>query len=333
MPTFRQRVGCWVNERWRLELVLRAPTLARRIGLEWRDLCNRHEVVARCDDRIGRICHWKDSSFLTVCRVFPPTGGRLLRHVWPKGAPATTPPVSVILPVRGEDRSAVVIFVADTLLQMAGPGSEVLVCEHDVAPRYDRHWPQGIRHVFVPAWEGEPFNKSKAMNAGVRAARHPVLVLLDADVIPSPDFFVRSLELLDRGWEAVRPVRFLFLLDETESHEFLRKASLRDMQEISQVHQNFPGLATVLRRETYGEIGGHDERFEGWGGEDLEFLDRLRTRKLYPGSFLPAIHLWHSPAEQKRRGSRNNDLFHRILQEPVDRRIESGKRQFKGGRT
>jgi hypothetical protein len=305
----------------------------QRVGLEWPDLCNRREVVSRCDDGIGRVCHWSESSFLTACRVFPSTGGRLLRHAWPAGPSELASPVSVILPVRGEGRFAVVAFVADALRRMAGARSEVLICEHDVLPRYAGAWPPGVRHVFVPATGEEAFNKSKAMNAGARVARNPVLVLLDADVVPSPDFLVRSLELMGRGWEAVRPVRFLFLLDEAASLEFSQKSSLRDLLEISQVHQNFPGLATVVRREAYGEMGGHDERFEGWGGEDLEFLDRLRTRQLYPGSFLPAIHLWHAPAEQKRSGHRNNDLFRGIMQEPVAGRIERGRRSFEGGRT
>jgi len=332
-PTPRQKLGCWLNERWRLEWVLRAPSWVRREGLEWPDLCNRHERVGRCEDGMGRICHWKDSSFLTACRFFPATGARLLRHAWPRMEPPPVPPVSILLPVRGTDRLPAVAFVADSLRRMAGPESETLLCEHDVSPRYARDWPAGIRHVFVPAQEGEAFSKSRALNAGARTARHPVLVLLDADMVPSSDFLSRSLDVLAKGWEAVRPVRFLFLLGEAESRDFVRNASVENLEAIAHVHQNFPGLATVIRRETYLELGGHDERFEGWGGEDLEFLDRLQTRKLYPGSFLPAIHLWHPPAEQKQSGHRNNDLLRQILQEPAGHRIERGRRQFEGART
>ena len=103
------------------------------------------------------------------------------------------------------------------------------------------------------------------------------------------------------------------------------------MGAVAFVHQNNPGLATVIRRETYFEIGGHDERFEGWGGEDVEFLDRLRTRKLYPGSFLPAIHLWHPPAPQKQSGHRNNELLRRIMAEPTESRVVRARRQLAEG--
>ena len=327
-PTFKQKIGCWLNERWRMELALCAPSLARRLGWEWPDLCNRHEIVSRCEDGIGRICHWKYSSFLTVCRFFPAMGGRLLRHCWLADVPALDSPVSVILPVRGAERFEAVYFVAELLRRMAGPDSEVLVCEHDTVPRYARELPPGIRHVFVPAMEGAPFNKSKALNAGAMAARHPVLVLHDADVVPSADFLSHSMALLAAGWEAVRPIRFLFLLCEADSQNYIRNAAGRGLQDIACVHQNFPGIATVLRRETYLDIGGHDERFEGCGWEDQEFLDRLRTRKLYPGSFFTAIHLWHPPAAQKQSGYYNAKLLEAILREPQPQRMETNRKKL-----
>ena len=330
-PTPKQKLGCWLHERWRLELVLRAPGLARRLGLEWVDLRNRNERLEKTPDGAGRICRWQDSSFLTVCRTFPTTGARLLRHVWRERQVGSALPVSVILPVRGEARFAAVAFVAETLRRMAGAESEVLLCEHDVAPHYARDWPRGVRHLFVPAAADEAFNKSKAMNAGARAARNPILILLDADAVPSPDFMACVVACLDGGWEAARPVRFLFLLDEAASREFLRRGSVEDVGAVAFVHQNNPGLATVIRRETYFEIGGHDERFAGWGGEDVEFLDRLRTRKLYPGSFLPAIHLWHPPAPQKQSGHRNNELLRRILAEPAESRVVRARRQLAEG--
>lgn len=324
-PNLRRKIGCWLHERWRMEMVLRAPNLARRMGLEWPDLHNRHELVTCCASGPGRVCHWKNSSFLTVSRFFPETGARLLRHAWTGRESQPVSPVSIILPVRGEERAAAVRIVANALVRMAGSSSEVLVCEHDSTPRFARNMAPGVRHVFVPAAEGEAFNKSRAMNAGACAARHPVLVLHDADVVAVPDFLCQSFAILEQGWEAVRPIRFLFLLDEADSRDCHRMESWAGVREVALVQQNFPGIATVIRRDTYLEIGGHDERFEGWGGEDLEFLDRLRTRRLYPGSFLPAVHLWHPPAPQKRSRHGNLELLESILAEPRDRRMTENR--------
>ena len=335
-PTPKQKLGCWLHERWRLELVLRAPGLARRAGWRWQDLCNRHERLARVDAR-GRACTWPESSLLTACRTYPRLGGRLLQHVarehpFSLRAPPHVPPISAIVPVRGTDRERALAFVVSALRAVGGPASEVLVCEHDEVPRLERRWPEGVRHVFVPAAPGVAFNKSKALNAGARAARHPLLLLHDADVWPPEDYVLQCAELMDReGWEAVRPIRFLFLLGEAESRQVLETADVRSVRTVAQVQQNNPGLSAFVRKDVYLELGGHDERFTGWGWEDVEFLDRLKTRRLYPGAFLPAVHLWHAVPPARRAGDCNRARLDAILREPREERMAAGRRQLAEG--
>jgi len=332
-PTLRQKIGCWLNERQAMERALRAPAESRA----WLDLCNRHETVSCCADGLGRICEWQDSSRLSACRIFPRLGGRLLHHAvrehsFSAKPKAGTMPVSVIIPLRGRDRERAVSFVASALLAAAGPESEVLICEHDTAPTPQGTWPPGVRTIYIPAKEGEPFNKSQAMNSGAREARHPVLLLHDADAWVSDDYLSVSLEKMDReGWEAIRPLRFLFLLDEIQSRECLQTGRIGEGWTLPKVQQNNPGLSCFVRRDTYFELGGHDERFTGWGYEDVEFLDRLRTRRWYPGGFLPAIHLWHEPSPAKRRPQDAFERLQQILNEPVNQRIERARRQIGQG--
>lgn len=334
MAGLKQQLGCWLNERVRMEAVLCAPALAARLGWRWQDLCNRHERLSRCDDQ-GRVCGWQNSSFLTACRVFPRLGGRLLAHVArehpfvPGNNPAAVPAVSAIIPVRGADRARALAFVAAALRTAGFPGAEVLICEHDAEPRLGRAWPEGVRHIFIPAAAGEAFNKSKALNAGARAARHPLLLLHDADVWVPADYVAQCAgRMAAEGWEAVRPIRFLFLLEEAQAAAALATGRLDGFREIPRVQQNNPGLSSFIRRDTYFELGGHDERFTGWGWEDVEFLDRLRTRRLYPGAFLPAVHLWHAPPPAKQQGDLNSDRLRRILQEPAAQRIAACRKQL-----
>jgi glycosyl transferase family 2 len=333
LSTFKQKLGCWLRERPPMERALRAPAGSTK----WLDLCNRHETVSCYKDGLGRICEWQDTSRLSVCRIFPQLGGHLLRHVahehpFSAKPKAGTIPVSIIIPLRGRDREQAVSFVASALLAAAGAESEVLICEHDMEPSPQGTWPAGVRTVFIPAMEGEPFNKSKAMNRGAREARHPVLLLHDADAWVSDDYLSLGLEKMTReGWEAIRPVRFLFLLDDMQSCQCLQTGAIGDGWALPKVQQNNPGLSTIIRRDTYFELGGHDERFTGWGYEDVEFLDRLQTRRWYPGSFLPAIHLWHDPSPAKCRPQAEFDRLQQILQEPIDQRIEQARRQFDQG--
>jgi GT2 family glycosyltransferase len=78
-----------------------------------------------------------------------------------------------------------------------------------------------------------------------------------------------------------------------------RTGELRTEHGVKDIMQNFPGGSLGVRREVYHAIGGMDESFEGWGGEDNEFLDRLNTTNVFQGGFLPAVHLWHASRPSK----------------------------------
>jgi len=330
---FKQRLGCWGHERWRAEVILRAPGLARRLGLRWQDLCNRNERLAR-SGADARECLWACSSALTVCRLFPEVGGRLIHHIQcehpfhlePQKPPA---PVSVIIPVRGIDRKESLAFVVSSLVASSGSESEVLVCEHDNQPKLQRDWPSGVRHVFVPARKDEAFNKSKAMNAGALAARHAILLFHDADVWPSADYVATCVSRMLAGhYEAVHPIRFLFMLDPERTRYVIRKGSLGEVARLAHAQQNNPGLSNFIVRDAYYRIGGHDERFVSWGWEDVEFMDRMKTCAMHPGAFLPAVHLWHAASLRKRIEHSNRDLLARVRREALPVRMEVGRLQL-----
>ncbi len=329
-PSIKQKIGCWLNERWRLELVLRLPELARRLGIgPWQWLRNRNESIEAVGDSV--ICHWRDSSLLTVARVFPKSGGRLLEHAMTDcpfsnsgSRIEAAPQISVIIPISGVDRWPQLKLVIARLDAQADVALEVIVVEHDPDDELRERLPESVRYFHVPRRLGEPFNKCLAMNHGARSAQSPVLAFLDGDcLIPHGQLadIVEKLGL-DSGWQAVRPIRFLFLLGETDTRNLIDGEEVETVVEVSEIQQNNPGLFTCVTRDVYWEIGGHDERFEGWGGEDNEFLERLATRSLYPGGYAPTIHLWHEPAPKKASGDRNMDLYREIMRVPVQKRID-----------
>jgi hypothetical protein len=57
----------------------------------------------------------------------------------------------------------------------------------------------------------------------------------------------------------------------------------------------------VVPREAFYLVGGYDERYEGWGADDIAFGLSLETlygpHLRYPGE---AIHLWHPRGIQER---------------------------------
>lgn len=342
LVNIKQKIGCWFHERWRTEVVLN-PVMSRILGWQWRDLCNRHERLHAGSDPDSRVCEWVDSSFLTVTRFFPRVGSRLLARSimdWPhrlvavqkQSMSASKPKISIILPVGGSDRLALFECVLASLLGQSCQELEIIVVEHDRVPIYERVCPSGIKYIFRQRDDDEPFNKSMLMNLGVDHAEARYVLLHDADIVLPATYVESILEKLESGWEAVQPIRFLFCLDQLGSDLFMQSGGNSIPEHVDSVLQNFPGGSTALRKKTYWALGGHDETFQGWGGEDLEFVERLSTARLFQGAYCPAIHLWHPPSPKKANGDWNRTFLKNLRRTAVKERIRVLRERNLAGR-
>lgn len=310
MPSIKEQLGCWLHERWRTELVLRAPAVARNLGLRWVELKNRHESLKADPLSQGPICEWSDSSVLTVGRLFPSVATRLLTHCqreWPMTlcAPDATSVASgpvdatVIVPVRGLGRLPLFRASLASLLAQQNAGIEIIVVEQDFENLYEAQLPQGITYLHARSTCPEmPFNKSWAINVAARHASGEILVLHDADHVVPTNYVASICSLLSKDVDATLPARFIFHMTEESTQEAVTTGALPQSPGIEKIVQNNP-TPLAVRRDAYWKIGGHDEAFFGWGGEDNEFLSRLATLRLSRGGFLPLIHLWHPPAPNK----------------------------------
>ena len=60
------------------------------------------------------------------------------------------------------------------------------------------------------------------------------------------------------------------------------------------------GGSIVARRDAYDAIGGFDESFVGWGGEDNDFFDRAAfLGGVHRFAYMPILHLHHAPQPGK----------------------------------
>ncbi|HXH40006.1 MAG TPA: galactosyltransferase-related protein, partial [Thermoanaerobaculia bacterium] len=66
-----------------------------------------------------------------------------------------------------------------------------------------------------------------------------------------------------------------------------------------EVIQNLHGGSVAITRGAYAAIGGFDEDFVGWGGEDNDFWERAETLRATRFGYLPIVHLWHAPQPEK----------------------------------
>jgi glycosyltransferase involved in cell wall biosynthesis len=280
-------LGCWMNERWRTEVAL--SPVAKLMGMNWRDLCNRHEKVKTGDDPVSRHVETEHTSYLTVSKLFPAVGGRIARRCfaeYPLPDVETTswvapsePVVSIILPVGGEDRLQNFRSVLNCLLNQSVAGTEIIVLEHSPRSVYKAGLPQGVRYRHVAKGDhGEEFNKSRLFNLGVSMASTDSVLLHDADILVPKDYLDQSLGRIEMGYEAVRPIRFLFYATGRDTDRLRKKGQFDISMRFIDVAQNFQGGSTLLRRSVYSEIGGHDESFIAWraGRRRRQFLAATR---------------------------------------------------------
>ncbi len=307
-----------------------ASWLPSALRSSWVDHCNRQERLAIGSESDARVCEWANSSYLTAAKCYPALGARFCRHCLglfpirfrPKidgSALSSMPAISIVIPFAGEARLPLLKRVLESFYGQDCTRFEIILPSPSGC-----HPPEFVaaspvcRFVEVPM-KSPGFCKSALFNQGVRIARSSLVLLHDADILVPMNYVSKTVAVLKADWEAVQPIRFLFYLERNDTARVLDADSRPMPSSVEDVRQNFAGGSLALRKPAYEAIGGHDEDFVGWGGEDVEFAERLRPLKLFRGSFMPALHLWH-PACRELAGNFNMELLHEKSKLPARER-------------
>jgi hypothetical protein len=259
---------------------------ALRAG-HWELMHNRNETIST--DGRGVRCEWRFTSDLHIAKVFPSLGVRLMNAAfaqWPiamEDAPAPREPVvvSFVIGHRGLDRLPLLRATLRSIAGQRDVAVECIVVEQDAAPLIQGQLPPWCRYLFTEC--RTDYNRAATFNAGVAAARGAFVILHDNDILVPARY---AAEVAANGHDFIDLKRFLFYLD----------AEGR----LAAVVQNLQGGSIAVRRDAYLDIGGFDEEFVGWGGEDNDFWDRAETTgRAYRFGYLPMTHLHHPPQKGK----------------------------------
>ncbi|WP_207208360.1 glycosyltransferase [Nocardioides glacieisoli] len=209
----------------------------------------------------------------------PPFGTSVPGNRWdlaPPGAPRRT--VSVV--VAHYEQQAELDRTLAALGRQTRPPDEVLVA--DDGSRNAPVVPDGVR---VVRQDDDGFRLAAVRNLGVAASTGDVLVLLDADTTPEPSFVERMVALPEALPEALvvgrrRHADLAGTGEELPEPEWLRTAyaDTRDLLDADATgHRFLIGAVVACTRWWYDEIGGFDETFRAYGGEDWELAHRSWT--------------------------------------------------------
>ncbi len=277
---------------------------------------NRADAVDIHPAGRGVQCRWRYSTTLHLVDVFPVAGRWLLRRalldvpielkekpthvgddlVCANQSTSVGPQISFLIGHRGRERLPHLLKTLHSIGAQRDVSFECIVVEQSTQPEIRDELPGWVRYQHTPCPANLPYVRSWSLNVAAAQARAPVLVFHDNDLLVPAVYGVSVKDCADEGYEIINLKRFIFYL--TKHDQFASSFAGTDVESVVQNAE--AGGSLAIKREVFEAIGGYDESFVGWGGEDIECWDRCATRRVWRYACLPMLHLWHPPQPGKR---------------------------------
>jgi glycosyltransferase involved in cell wall biosynthesis len=149
---------------------------------------------------------------------------------------------------------------------MTFPDIDILIVEQDKESKFKNKW--NVRHIFVE--NIYPYNRSWAFNIAIMNSESDAFAFGDSDLIMKNDELLESISLLSE-YDVISPYKSV--LDLTPEETLM---SIDDMSNITRPGRgetdnqkiNLCGGLVIFTRDAIMKVGGWNEDFIGWGGED-----------------------------------------------------------------
>jgi hypothetical protein len=154
------------------------------------------------------------------------------------------------------------------------------------------------------------FNRSAACNAAAAAATAAgpwdVALIIDADVICNPDRVREAIaQAAKEGNRLILPFSRRHNLNQPGTRRIMAGDRGSWTRYIARTYTEMCSSCVAIPRRLWDQVGGFDERFEGWGFEDNAFAAACET---FGGASMTTIegelwHLFHPTAQEGRPGT------------------------------
>jgi hypothetical protein len=167
---------------------------------------------------------------------------------------------------------------------------------HWVIDRWSGYWDENQLQIILGTDDSEPFNRAKARNVGLAQVKTEHVVIADGDTAFDPP-------AIDEGLERLSDIPWIVPYGDNEYYNLTQEytETIMDYPLDALINpvwdfrvQSWAGLL-IARTEDCLNVG-YDERFKGWGWEDVAFRVKMDAEVGKHGriSHGRALHLWHS---------------------------------------
>lgn len=148
--------------------------------------------------------------------------------------------------------------------------------------------------------ETHAFSTSRACNDGFRRATGDAVMLYGADHVPDETVALYTRVRLARGANWIHLHHKIAYASKASTLQWLEEGSARVDLTGEWLNTTAPCHGVLaMRRAVYEHIGGFNESFEGWGFEDTDLYDRMRTVPKGLGPSKQVLReLWHDDSKR-----------------------------------
>jgi hypothetical protein len=125
--------------------------------------------------------------------------------------------------------------------------------------------------------EGDgPFNRSAAINRAAEG-EWDIAVILDSDTVLDSEQVISGIELAEENGALVLPYKLRNMLSEAGTQAILDGHVGNWEQWVTARERDRVSCCVIVPRALWDAVGGFDQRFVGWGGEDEAFYAACRA--------------------------------------------------------